>query len=131
MISGNRNYSVDITDGSHDNVVEGNEIGTDRDGTAALPNNDGIALGIPYFEVDNPSAFGNTIGGTTTGVGNVISGNIAYGVDMSNIGATGNLVAGNRIGTTADGTTALPNGGGLVIGATPTRWAGRWLARAI
>ena len=66
LISGNSNYGINITDGSNDNVVEGNEVGTDRDGTTALPNNAGIALGVPFLFVDSPTASGNTIGGTAT-----------------------------------------------------------------
>ena len=43
------------------------------------------------------------------GAGNLISGNLGHGVEITDTGTTGNLVTGNRIGTTADGNAPLPN----------------------
>jgi titin len=82
-------------------VVEGNRIGTDADGTSALPNSVGINI--------SESATNNMIGGTTSGSANLISGNVQSGVSISQQGTSNNVVEGNRIGTTADGTAALPN----------------------
>ena len=99
IISGNRAAGIYISQGNL-NIVEGNSIGTDAAGTAAIAN----VLGI---EVNGS---GNTIGGTATGAGNVISGNTGDGLDLTGSGTTGNLVAGNLIGTNAAGTAALANG---------------------
>src|SRR5262249_53597692 len=66
-------------------------------------------------------ATSNTIGGTTAGAGNVISGNINNAVGLSGAGTSANLVVGNRIGTNAAGTAAVANGGDgidIVGGAT-------------
>ena len=81
------------------NLIEGNYIGTDVTGTAALGN----FLGV-YIQVAN-----NTIGGTTAGAGNLISGNIAGGVSIN--GGNNNLVLGNDIGADLTGTVALGNSG--------------------
>ena len=71
VISGNGYDGVQIVDGSNDNVVAGNKIGTDVTGAVALGNaSDGV-------EIDSSS--GNTIGGTAAGAANVISGNGGYG----------------------------------------------------
>ena len=51
---------------------------------------------------------GNTIGGTTSGARNVISGNAVRGVFLA---GSGNFVFGNSIGTTADGTAAVRSDG--------------------
>ena len=79
------------------NVVAGNFIGTDVTGTASLGN------GGPGVVVVGGG--GNTIGGLTptpgTGAGNVIAGNAQSGVLLS--GTTGNVVAGDLIGTAALG----------------------------
>ena len=64
--------------------------------------------------IDVASA-GNTIGGSASAVENLISGNTNYGVLIASASATGNLVAGNYIGTDPTGTTALANGTGVVI----------------
>ena len=53
---------------------------------------------------------GNTIGGTASGAGNVISANGAYGVWITGDGTTQNLVQSNTIGTDITGTAALGNG---------------------
>jgi hypothetical protein len=83
------------------NVVQGNYIGTDATGNADLGNtNTGVAI---FGGADN-----NTIGGTAAGEGNVISGNNLFGVGISQAGTTGNIVEGNRIGTNAAGTAAVP-----------------------
>src|SRR5262249_20394105 len=92
--------------GSDGNLIEGNYIGTDRSGTSALGNFDGILS----------AGNNNTIGGISTtpgtGAGNVISGNTGNGIHLT---GNQNLVAGNLIGTTATGTAALGNGNGMLI----------------
>jgi CSLREA domain-containing protein len=108
VISGNAIFGVSINSpGTTGNLVQGNYIGTDVNGTAALGNLDGVWLG--------GGAADNTIGGVTPGASNVISGNTLFGVSINNSGTTGNLVQGNYIGTDASGGTALPNNAGGVV----------------
>ena len=83
------------------NVIQRNFIGTDVNGTADLGNG---SVGVEVFQSPN-----NTIGGTTVGARNVISGNTFYGILIANSGATGNQVLGNFIGTDLNGTAALGN----------------------
>ncbi|MFN8537282.1 MAG: fibronectin type III domain-containing protein [Thermomicrobiales bacterium] len=98
-----------------DNHIQGNYIGTNATGTAAIPNGqNGIELnGIG----------GTTIGGTAAGAGNLISGNTGAGVLITNYfqhsQPTGNVVQGNRIGVAADGITPLGNStNGVLIDAS-------------
>ena len=101
VISANGEDGVQLANpGTTGNVVEGNFIGTNADRHQSLANHrDGVYL--------NAGAGGNTIGGTATGAGNVISGNACYGVIID--GSSHNTVAGDRIGTDPTGTLALPN----------------------
>ena len=102
VISGHSGSSaIFIQSGSTGNIIQGNYLGTDVNGTAAIANGD---YGVEIEE--SPS---NTIGGTASGAGNLISGNSSGGVYIGGVPATGNLVQGNMIGTDANGTTALPN----------------------
>jgi hypothetical protein len=111
VISANTADGIQIVGSSGpalNNVVQGNYIGTDAGGNADLGNtNTGVAI---FGGADN-----NTIGGAAAGEGNVISGNNLFGVGISQAGTTGNLVIGNRIGTNAAGTAAIPNSQGVVI----------------
>jgi CSLREA domain-containing protein len=105
VISGNNSDGVEITaSGTTGNLVQGNLIGLQVNGTTALANTDnGVLIGN--------SAATNTVGGSTptpgTGLGNVISGNTNDGVELN--GTTSNLVQGNLIGLQSNGTSALPN----------------------
>jgi hypothetical protein len=113
VISANGGDGIEIaSDATTGNSVEGDSIGTNAAGTAALANAyDGV------YVTDESSD--TTIGGTTAGTGNVISGNADDGVDIDN--STDNTVTGNLIGTDAAGTGALANGGDgveLIVGAT-------------
>ena len=85
--------------GGSGNLAEGNLVGTDPTGTVALGNGQGV--GIRYGSTDD------TIGGTTTGAGNLISGN-GTGILLPD-GDDGNLIEGNLIGTDHTGANALPN----------------------
>jgi hypothetical protein len=100
VISGNVNYGIVINSGATGNVVEGDYIGTNAAGSAALPN---AWSGVGLFGANN------TVGGTATGAGNLISGNSQRGVYLTGSGATNNLVEGNLIGTNVTGTAALGN----------------------
>ena len=99
VISGNA-IGIDLQSDSND-LVAGNYIGTDASGNHALGNS---TAGVILEEASN-----NLIGGTEDGSGNVISGNGVAGILLRD-GASGNAVAGNRIGTNAGGTSYLPNG---------------------
>ncbi|HVS81721.1 MAG TPA: LamG-like jellyroll fold domain-containing protein [Pyrinomonadaceae bacterium] len=104
VISGNDENGILITGGSTTGtIVQGNFIGTNALGTAAIANTD---FGI---EVDSGST-GNTIGGTLSGAGNLISGNGNAGVLFENATTISNTVQGNFIGTNAAGTGGVPNG---------------------
>src|SRR5690606_26864167 len=94
-------------DNATGNTIMGNYIGTDPSGMAALGNTQrGIFAGSFGFAVDN-----TTIGGTAPGAGNLISGNGHFGILVRDAGVSNNVIVGNRIGTNASGTGALPNGG--------------------
>lgn len=105
LISGNANAGIAIgfSGGkSTDNVVQGNIIGLDATGLVAMPNFDGLTIA-------EGASSGNQIGGTGTGQGNIISGNLGRGVVISGTGADNNVLAGNFIGTNISGTAAIGN----------------------
>ena len=68
----------------------------------------------------------DTIGGTVAGWVNIVSGNGNDGIDISDAGTTGNLLAGNYIGTDITGGTVLANlnNGVLISGANNNRVGG-------
>jgi Right handed beta helix region len=107
------NLIANMSDGvevwGNDNTIQGNLIGTNADGTAAIPNNIGVVL---------EGGDGNLLGGKDTGEGNVISGSKFEGVSIEpgdlEAGfdggpAIGTIVRGNKIGTNLAGTGAIPN----------------------
>jgi len=88
-----------MASGASNNVVQGNYIGVNAAGTAALPNESGIV----FFN----NAPNNTIGGSTAAHKNVISGNRNIGISIESSNA--NVVQGNFIGTNAAGDAAIIN----------------------
>jgi hypothetical protein len=102
VISGNTQAAGDtgvlIDKGASGVVVQGNYIGTNAAGTAALGNWAGVAV----------SGSNVTIGGTVAGARNLISGNNQYGIQLSQ-DATGVQVEGNFIGTNGAGNLPLGN----------------------
>ncbi len=100
LISGNDEVGVELIGGASNNTVQGNLIGTDRNGTSPLGNASGVTM---------LSAGNNVIGGATPGAGNVISGNSGRGVTIASTGANNNRVQGNFIGTDKNGTADLGN----------------------
>lgn len=110
LISGN-GIGIQMYESSH-NHVYGNYIGTDINGTTAIPN---TSNGL-YVRGDS-----NQIGGILAGQGNLISGNGNGGITLFSgavLGdsAFGNQILGNFIGTDISGTLAIPNRMGISIG---------------
>ncbi|MCX6889984.1 MAG: right-handed parallel beta-helix repeat-containing protein, partial [Verrucomicrobia bacterium] len=117
LISGNSNYGIEIYSATAtSNVIQGNYIGSDIQGSAALPNK---LCGIHIL------SSGNTIGGTLAGAGNLISGNTQDGVFLDGASASNNVVQGNFIGTMAGGTNGLGNGrAGIGVSGAPGNTVG-------
>ena len=104
VISGNTGDGVDITGGgATGNVVEGNYIGTNAAGSAGLGNG---RFGVDIYA----GASGNTIGGATTGAGNIISDNASDGVRISDAGTNGNVVEANVISGNGGYAVAIASG---------------------
>jgi len=117
IISGNSGSGISFTNTATGNLVQGNYIGTDVNGTANLGNS---ASGVTILSSPN-----NIIGGTTGGARNVISGNNESGVLISSNDATGNQIQGNYIGTNAVGSSAVPNThNGVMIDNAPNNTIG-------
>jgi CSLREA domain-containing protein len=112
VISGNGGSGVHIVTGNLQSV-QGNYIGTDAGGTVDLGNaGDGVRATVFIGFVGSNAS---TIGGSTAGAGNVISGNGGNGVEVDGSGEgrdiQGTRVEGNLIGTNAAGTVDLGNSG--------------------
>lgn len=107
IISGNQMSGIQL-EGSwaYGNVIAGNYIGTNSYGEEGIPNYYGISI------LDAPA---NRIGTNGDGIGdagerNLISGNSGSGIRIENVGADGNIIAGNYIGVDSYGRNALKNG---------------------
>jgi hypothetical protein len=99
VVGGNTNVYLEVVNG---NFIQGNYLGLNAAGTAALP------TGM-IDDLNISSSKNNTIGGTDPGAGNVIYGpRSAVVFGQANIITTdSNVLQGNRIGTDATGTIAL------------------------
>ena len=100
IISGNAGDGISLTGaGSTGNLIEGDFIGTNIQGTGPLRNGqDGVAV----FD-----ASGDTVGGTVQGARNVISGNDGNGISFTDTPASD--IVGNFIGTDVTGTQPVAN----------------------
>lgn len=104
IISGNKGCGIAI--GGSETIktkVYANYIGTDASGTTAL-GNEGNGVTIVG------GAQSNIIGGPDFSQRNIISGNVAQGINIDGSGTNGNTVSGNYIGTDVKGKAKLGNG---------------------
>jgi len=101
VISGNQASGVTIDGDEGGPRIQGNLIGLNATGNAALPNS---RSGVVAFSMPD-----TTIGGTTPAARNVISGHLQYGVTVNASGRTGIQIQGNYIGTDVSGSVALGN----------------------
>lgn len=113
VISGNTFFGVDL--GSYCTCeIKGNYIGTNASGAGAVPNAGGILV-----QGTNSGYIGShTIGGSSAGQGNVISGNNGSGIVVYTWWSSQSPldIYGNKVGVSAAG-APLKNGGyGIVIG---------------
>lgn len=93
--------------GTNGNVVAGNYIGTDVNGTAKLANK---FSGVAIWDQAKDNRIGTAgTAANVIGESNLISGNGDRGVWISGTGTNQNVVAGNYIGVDATGNAALGN----------------------
>ncbi len=104
IISGNDYAGIYIKGaGAAANIVQGNHIGVDVSGSAALRNKIfGVRLHL--------GAHNTLIGGEQVGQGNVIGANGQYGIVLEGSGTNDNQIIGNFIGTDSSGTLNMGNG---------------------
>jgi hypothetical protein len=97
VVSANGFNGIILSGQATGNLVSGNYVGTDITGSLALGNEGlaGIMIGL--------GAFANVL------QGNLTSGNLGSGVGIDDAGSSYNAILGNRIGTDATGTRAIPN----------------------
>ncbi|MGH7139867.1 MAG: right-handed parallel beta-helix repeat-containing protein, partial [Pirellulales bacterium] len=101
IIVGNTTSGIDLSgQGTLQNSILGNMIGVNA---AGLPEGNHAGGDSAYgdgIDEDN-GAYGNVIGGSARGAGNVISANTGYGIVLNQAGET--FVEGNLIGTNPSG----------------------------
>jgi hypothetical protein len=120
LISGGRDFGI-WAEEAHQNLIQGNLIGTDLTGKEALGNK---SAGIFLYLSD-----GNRIGGAEEGARNIASGNGSdtfIGMDAGiRLFGNFNVVEGNYIGTDITGMKAIPNNlTGLMVAGSNNRIGG-------
>ena len=113
VLSGNSSQGVAII-GSQTNTLQGNFVGTNAAGTAAIPN------GFAGVQIFSGGQF-NVVGGSIPAARNIISGNTGPGAAINGATTGNNAIVGNYVGLNAAGNAAIPNvSGGVQIfdGAT-------------
>lgn len=96
-------------------VVQGNFVGTDSTGTAAIPNAQAGAAIISQPSSTAVLCSGALIGGPNAGEGNIFSGNTTGpGLFMGFQNIENTTIQGNKFGVDITGTVAVPNGVGLI-----------------
>ncbi len=106
VISHNATFGVKLDAGAAGNRIVGNYIGTNAAGSAANAN---TSDGVLVQGGANNNRIGEEAAAPGTAPGNVISGNSSNGVNVTGSGTNANTVAGNLIGTQANGTSGLAN----------------------
>ena len=114
VVSGNTADGIVLIGvGTHDDIIHSNFIGTDSIGDQPRGNG-GVGIGLYYYSTDGPQFAPSavTIGGRGD-LGNVIASNASTQLSIG--GAVGhNIVIGNHIGTTGDGSDALAGGANAI-----------------
>jgi hypothetical protein len=105
LISGNGQNGVAIENQSHDNVLNGNFIGTDAGGNAALGNG---ADGVLILNADNNSLIGCQFVNNPFVYYNVVSGNGGNGLHITNSNDV--MVQANFFGIGANNASIVANG---------------------
>jgi Calx-beta domain len=105
VISGNTNLGLVFAVGSTGNTVQGNFVGTDASGSAAIGGH--VVAGI---DIDDNN---NVVGGTAAGAANTVAFNAGVGVRVS--GGTGSSIQGNRFFSNADLGIKLGQGNGFNV----------------
>lgn len=118
IVSGNNHVGIRVVS-ANNNIIQGNFVGLNRTGNAALRNYDGISI-------EGTSKY-NLIGGYTLAERNYVSGNVAYGIPVFGAGCNYNIVAGNYVGTDTTGSFAIQNTYGVLFddGASYNTLGGR------
>ncbi len=122
IISGNARDGV-MLDGSDNNVVAGNDIGTDITGMKARGN---VYSGVSMLhEQGSKGASNNRIGGADLNSRNVISGNSAQGIYLASATSNGNMIQGNIIGLDSAGNVIVSNAyAGIILLQTSGNFVG-------
>jgi hypothetical protein len=127
LISGNVSAGIALFPdgtGGVGNIIIGNLIGTDSNGTAKVPN----ALGGIFVKKLTSNDAGILIGGANADSANIISGNNQHGIWMRGSGTKNNFIRGNYIGTSKkslSGISALENQyAGIFLDNSPANMIG-------
>lgn len=130
-LPGQRNViSANLQDGvstnAHRTTIQGNYIGTNAAGTAALGNRIGIDNHAEFAGVSSViGGLNGTPGGSCTGACNLISGNGLYGILLDAfLGNQSSDIRGNYLGTDVTGQTAIPNREGIFLGNSTSNHIG-------
>ncbi|MCA9983212.1 MAG: CSLREA domain-containing protein, partial [Anaerolineales bacterium] len=114
LISGNNRHGIHMRADSSGTIIQGNYIGTDVHGTAALGNSQHGIYSTNSKTTVLGGTTGVTVGGPCTGACNLISGNGAntnyYGAYFAD-GIDGATIQGNFFGLDMTGAQPLGNGG--------------------
>ncbi|HCY77720.1 MAG TPA: hypothetical protein DHV28_17550 [Ignavibacteriales bacterium] len=108
VISGNSSSGIRISNVANSNIIiENNYIGTDANGTTAVPN---IFNGVFIYQSSNVK-----IGGSSFSAMNVVSGNYEAGIRIEGGSSHDNYITANRIGTSSNGSIPISNKHGIEI----------------